>query len=131
MSLPSSPFKGLSYFGDSEHDRRFFFGRERESEVVAANLMASRLTVLYGPSGVGKSSLLRAGVASKLRALVPAMGRDEGGAEVAIVDSWRDDPVAAVAAAAGARTDVPLADALAERAVSAGGERSQSEGGDP
>ena len=65
MSLPPSPFKGLAYFGDSEHDWHFFFGRERESEVVAANLMASRLTVLYGPSGVGKSSLLRAGVAAQ------------------------------------------------------------------
>ena len=30
------------------------------SEIVVANLLASRLTVLYGPSGVGKSSLLRA-----------------------------------------------------------------------
>ena len=39
-----------------------FFGREREIEVIAANLVASRLTVLYGPSGVGKTSLLRAGV---------------------------------------------------------------------
>ena len=74
MTLPPSPFKGLAYFGDSEHDWRFFFGRERESEVVAANLMASRLTVLYGPSGVGKSSLLRAGVARRLRSLVPAVG---------------------------------------------------------
>ena len=41
---------------------------------MAANLMASRLTVLYGPSGVGKSSLLRAGVARRLRTLVPAVG---------------------------------------------------------
>ena len=57
-------------------DWRFFFGRERESELVAANLMASRLTVLYGPSGVGKSSLLRAGVARRLRTLVPAVGGD-------------------------------------------------------
>src|SRR5687768_8278952 len=121
MTLPTSPFKGLSYFSDSEHDRRFFFGRERESEVVAANLMASRLTVLYGPSGVGKSSLLRAGVTSRLRSLVPTTGGG-GGAEVAVVDSWRDDPVAAVTAAAGARTDVALADALAERAIAAGGE---------
>ena len=76
MNLPPSPFKGLAYFGDSEHDWRFFFGRERESELVAANLMASRLTVLYGPSGVGKSSLLRAGVARRLRALVPAADGD-------------------------------------------------------
>ena len=120
--IPRSPFKGLSSFGDGDDDRRFFFGRERESEVVAANLMASRLTVLYGPSGVGKSSLLRAGVAQRLRSLVPAGPGQEGASEVVIVDSWRDDPILAVAAAAGASTDVPLADALAERAIAAGGE---------
>ncbi len=118
MNLPPSPFKGLAYFGDSEHDWHFFFGRERESEVVAANLMASRLTVLYGPSGVGKSSLLRAGVARRLRTLVPAIGGEDQGAEVAIIDTWRDDPILAVAVAAGAPTDIPLADALAERAIS-------------
>ena len=122
MNLPPSPFKGLAYFGDSDTDARFFFGRERESELVAANLMASRLTVLYGPSGVGKSSLLRAGVARRLRTLVPAAGSSEPGAEVVIVDRWRDDPVVGVATAAGARTDIPLTDALAERAVAGGGE---------
>lgn len=122
MTLPPSPYKGLSYFGDSEYDRHFFFGRERESEIVAANLMASRLTVLYGPSGVGKSSLLRAGVASRLRSLVPRLGGEGEHPEVTIVDRWRDDPIAAVAAAAGAPTQVPLADALAERALTAGAE---------
>ena len=81
MTLPRSPFKGLAYFGDSETDWLFFFGRERESELVAANLMASRLTVLYGPSGVGKSSLLRAGVARRLRSLVPSAGGDDEGAQ--------------------------------------------------
>ena len=35
-------------------------------EIIAANLVASRLTVLYGASGVGKSSVLRAGVAHHL-----------------------------------------------------------------
>ena len=79
MNLPSSPFKGLAHFDESEHDRRLFFGRERESELVAANLMASRLTVLYGPSGVGKSSLVRAGVVQRLRTLVPTMGGDAAG----------------------------------------------------
>lgn len=122
MTLPPSPFKGLAYFRDEEHDRLFFFGRERESELVAANLMASRLTVLYGPSGVGKSSLLRAGVAGKLRALVSSGPPGSAEAVVAIVDGWRDDPVAAVAAAVGARADVPLADALAERALELGAE---------
>jgi WD40 repeat protein len=122
VKLPPSPFKGLAYFGDSETDWLFFFGRERESELVAANLMASRLTVLYGPSGVGKSSLLRAGVTRRLRSLVPSVDGLGGGAEIVIVDSWRDDPIAAIAAAAGARTDIPLADALSERAAAAGGE---------
>ena len=36
---------------------------------MVANLIASRLTVLYGPSGVGKSSLLGAAVARSLREL--------------------------------------------------------------
>jgi WD40 repeat protein len=100
----------------------FFFGRERESEVVAANLMASRLTVLYGPSGVGKSSLLRAGVAQRLRTLVPTVGGWVDDPRVVIVDTWRDDPLLAVALAAGAATDLPLVDALAEQAISSGGE---------
>src|SRR5436309_10891384 len=38
-----------------------------EIEVIVANLMAARLTVLFGASGVGKTSLLRAGVAHRLR----------------------------------------------------------------
>src|SRR5262249_55012775 len=57
--LPS-PYRGLAPFEDSETDARLFFGRERERTVILANLMASRLTVLYGASGVGKSSLLGA-----------------------------------------------------------------------
>ena len=95
MKLPPSPYKGLAAF--AERDHLFFFGRERDSEVVAANLMASRLTVLYGPSGVGKSSLLRAGVAQRLQALVPSGGGVEGGPVVAVIDSWRNDPLGAVA----------------------------------
>jgi hypothetical protein len=126
-SLPDGPYKGLASFDDSELDERFFFGRDRETEIVASNLVASRLTVLYGPSGVGKSSLLRAGVVRRLRALVPAGGgAGEGsGSLPVVVDQWRDDPLAAIAAAAG--TAVPaspqeLADVLAERSAQVGGE---------
>ena len=124
---PDGPYKGLARFDDSERDERFFFGRDRETELVAANLVASRLTVLYGPSGVGKSSLLRAGVVRRLRALVPAGGggSDGDGALPVVVDEWRDDPITAIASAAGARTpDSPeeLADVLTERAAEVGGE---------
>jgi len=80
-AAPVSPFKGLAAFEDSELDALFFFGRERERAVLVANLLAARLTVLYGESGVGKSSLLGAGVMRDLRALEP-------GAVVAMHDTW-------------------------------------------
>ena len=64
---PDSPYKGLVPFEDSGLDALMFFGRERESAIIGENLLAARLTVLYGPSGVGKTSVLRAGVAHRLR----------------------------------------------------------------
>jgi WD40 repeat protein len=88
VAAPSTPFKGLAPFEDSALDALLFFGREREIEVIAANLMANRLTVLYGPSGVGKTSLLRAGLAQRLRR--------EPEAVVIVASSWGDDPVAAL-----------------------------------
>src|SRR5262245_10740371 len=60
-----SPYVGLVPY--AERDGRFFFGRENDQRVVVANLFASRMTLLYGASGVGKSSLLRAGVVKHLR----------------------------------------------------------------
>jgi ATP/maltotriose-dependent transcriptional regulator MalT len=41
-----------------EKNAAYFFGRERESDLIVANLIASRLTLLYAPSGVGKTSVL-------------------------------------------------------------------------
>jgi WD40 repeat protein len=80
---PASPFKGLAAFDDSELDALFFFGRERERQVLVANLLASRLTVLYGESGVGKSSLLAAAVVRDLRLAAP-------GAKVLLLDTWSE-----------------------------------------
>ena len=59
------PYKGLVPYG--EEDARYFFGRDRERRLISASLRASRLTVLYGESGAGKSSVLAAGVAHDLR----------------------------------------------------------------
>ena len=84
--VPDSPYKGLASFEDSELDALLFFGREREIAAVAANVLANRLTVLYGPSGVGKSSLLRAGVARRLR--------EVGGSPVVVHDAWAEEPAA-------------------------------------
>lgn len=54
------PYVGLRPFRTEDADR--FFGRATESHDVAALWQANRLTVVYGSSGVGKTSLLRAGV---------------------------------------------------------------------
>jgi hypothetical protein len=58
------PYVGLQPF--TAKDAEYFFGRERERRIIAANLFAAPLTVLYGPSAVGKSSVLQAGVVSHL-----------------------------------------------------------------
>ena len=113
VSAPASPYKGLAPFEDSDLDALLFFGREQESEVIAANLMAARVTVLYGPSGVGKSSVLRAGVAHRLR--------QEQGVEVVVSSTWTGDPVAALIETTGGR-DGSLASALGEAAAHAGGD---------
>jgi len=65
VDLTGSPFVELDPFG--EDHRIFFRGRESEIENVAANASVSAFTVLYGPSGVGKSSILQAGVVPFLR----------------------------------------------------------------
>jgi hypothetical protein len=97
--LPVSPYKGLANY--TEEDAAMFFGRDREREVIIANLKARRLTLLYGESGVGKSSLLRAGVAADLgetaRRNLAEIGTPE---HVPVVFSaWSDEPVAGLAAA--------------------------------
>jgi len=59
------PYVGLQPF--REEDCPYFFGRERDIRVISSNLREQPLTVVYGASGVGKSSILRAGVLPYLR----------------------------------------------------------------
>jgi WD40 repeat protein len=113
------PFKGLASFQDSEADERLFFGRGREREIIVANLLASRLTVLYGETGVGKSSVLQAGVARDLRALPDPL-------VIVVFGEWRDDPTRAldarIAEAAGVEPQGHLADTLELASAMVGGE---------
>jgi Novel STAND NTPase 1 len=87
------PYAGLMPFTEEQAD--FFFGREAEREIITANLMASRLTLLYGPSGVGKSSVLNAGVVHHLRAEAATSRSVNGKPEFGIVTfrTWRGDPL--------------------------------------
>ncbi len=61
-----NPYPGLVAFQETDADR--FFGRAREAARVASRLREQPLLAIVGPSGVGKSSLIRAGVVPLLRA---------------------------------------------------------------
>lgn len=98
MTAHAGPYPGLRFY--SEGDAPFFFGRERLRELIISNLKASRLTLVFGPSGVGKSSILHAGVANKLRSLVQENLAETGTPEfaVAVFNGWRDDPLVGLTA---------------------------------
>ncbi len=94
----NSPYKGLMPYAES--DAPFFFGRAAEQDIIIANMNVSRLTLLYGASGVGKSSVLRAGIAHQLRQDAQNNLNERGTPEFGVVvfSSWRDDPVASLIA---------------------------------
>lgn len=52
----------------TEDDREFFGGRQEEAEALSRTIRREHLTILYGRSGLGKTSLLGAGVFPQLRA---------------------------------------------------------------
>jgi hypothetical protein len=60
-----NPWPGLSSF--TEDTRGFFFGREKETDELFRLVRRETLTVLFGQSGLGKSSLLQAGLFPLLR----------------------------------------------------------------
>jgi hypothetical protein len=64
-SRPLNPFKGLEYF--KREDARIFFGRQKEiGEIIDYFKKSKRLLRFYGQSGVGKSSLLFAGLIPRM-----------------------------------------------------------------
>jgi serine/threonine protein kinase len=63
------PYRGLLAFDEASADR--FFGREHEIVVLTSRLIDEPTLALVGPSGVGKSSLVCAG-------LIPRLRRDGG-----------------------------------------------------
>ena len=64
---PECPYVGLAPFEAAHAD--YFFGRTLDSTVLADNVLARRLAVLYGASGVGKSSVLNVGLPTALSEL--------------------------------------------------------------
>src|SRR5215207_3270720 len=59
------PYKGLEVF--EEEDAELFFGRERLVNELVGRVKESRTVFITGPSGSGKSSLVRAGLIHALK----------------------------------------------------------------
>ncbi len=86
--LNRRPYKFLNFY--TAEDADLFFGREQWIDDLTGRILARPLTVLFGQSGVGKTSLLLAGVTPRLqqRNCLPIYARPG------------DDPLASLRAAA-------------------------------
>jgi len=77
------PWLGLASF--TEEARGYFYGREDEVAELARRVQRKLLTVLFGMSGLGKTSILRAGLVPRLR--------EQGYCPIYVrVDYGRDSP---------------------------------------
>ena len=59
------PYKGLQPYEEQDSDN--FYGRDHEARILMDKILTNKLTLLFAASGVGKSSLLQAGIMPKLR----------------------------------------------------------------
>ena len=60
-----SPFKFLDSYTREDHD--IYFGRTNETEALYTSVFKSKMVLLYGVSGTGKSSLIQCGLANKFQ----------------------------------------------------------------
>ncbi|WP_327404520.1 hypothetical protein OG194_33600 [Streptomyces sp. NBC_01288] len=67
------PYRGLARFEPG--DRDLFFGRDRLIDELGELVCAHRFAVMFGASGSGKSSLLRAGLIPRLQQEIASRGR--------------------------------------------------------
>lgn len=99
-ALLRCPFRGLSRF--ETEDARYFHGREDEITALVGALESRPVTVLVGPSGSGKSSLLRAGLLTAVKergtpwALRVPKSSSGGGSAAEDADGWVAEAVTAV-----------------------------------
>ncbi|MGH3854537.1 MAG: AAA family ATPase [Pseudonocardiaceae bacterium] len=69
-TLPNCPYRGLTPFRAADAEAGLFVGREEETARLRRMVQRHALVVVVGPSGVGKSSLVSAG-------LLPELGTGE------------------------------------------------------
>jgi len=65
QGMRMNPYKGLNSYQEAEKDH--FFGRDEEIDHLMLRIKQDRLTVLMGKSGIGKTSLLNAGLFPRLK----------------------------------------------------------------
>jgi len=58
-----SPFKFLDSY--TREDEAIFFGRKKETDALYELVKQNRLVILYGSSGIGKTSLLQCGLGNR------------------------------------------------------------------
>ena len=75
-----TPYVGLRPYESREG--HLLFGRDRDAQFLTDKILSAKITVLYGQSGLGKSSLLRARV-------VPLL--EENMSRVIYFDAWSGD----------------------------------------
>jgi hypothetical protein len=63
--MSTTPFKFLDSY--TREDREIFFGREKEIEELYRKVFESKILLVYGISGTGKSSLVHCGLANKFQ----------------------------------------------------------------
>ncbi len=116
-SRTTCPYRGLRPFDSDDAD--WFFGRGRVVAEAMRRIGEHRLLVVSGPSGSGKSSLVRAG-------LIPALARQ--GRAATVVTPGADSLAALAAARAALPADgVLVVDQLEEAFASTAGTRAAGE----
>ena len=63
--MSNSPFKFLDSYTKEDND--IFFGREKEVEDIYTKIFQSKILLVHGASGTGKSSLISCGLANKFQ----------------------------------------------------------------
>lgn len=99
-SWPASPYKGLSYYGPT--DVPLFAGRDDDAQRCAKllGLTSTRIMILHGATGCGKSSFLRAGLIPFLEKVGFQFLREGGEGQVkALFIRSTDNPLAKLAEA--------------------------------
>jgi WD40 repeat protein len=61
----NNPYRGLQAYEEAHKD--LFFGRERVVRALETTVLQSPVTIVLGPTGTGKSSLVKAGLVPSLR----------------------------------------------------------------